>query len=52
MSYIPVAALPVINPEAGSEKDGDMRITTVSSVKVIQMWLGGTWVQIYPAVFA
>jgi len=51
MTYIPVETLPTINPESGSEKDGDLKIETVSGSKVVFIWLG-EWKQLYPAVFA
>jgi hypothetical protein len=52
MSYIPFGDVSVINPVEGSEKEGDLRITTINSVKVVLVWLDGSWKQIYPAVFA
>jgi hypothetical protein len=46
MTYIPPS--PAINPPSGSEKDGDLKIATVSGVTRIYIWVNNGWAQIYP----
>ena len=52
MSYIPVDRVPIINPTAGQEREGDLKIAIVQGVKTVYIWLDNSWKQIYPAVFA